>query len=47
MMDSNTCKACPIGWWPNEELTGIVPSHKTYIAWKTKTFIIIKNIGFL
>ena len=22
MMDSNTCKACAFGWWPNEEMTG-------------------------
>ncbi|XP_061169188.1 metabotropic glutamate receptor 5-like [Saccostrea echinata] len=33
MMDSNTCKACAVGWWPNEDLTACKEIEIEYLKW--------------
>ncbi|XP_064414010.1 metabotropic glutamate receptor 5b isoform X2 [Latimeria chalumnae] len=33
IFDEYTCKACLLGYWPNEELTGCIPIPVKYLRW--------------
>ncbi|KAM3602580.1 uncharacterized protein V6R79_006775 [Siganus canaliculatus] len=33
VQDEFTCKACELGWWPNDELTGCEPLPLKYLDW--------------
>lgn len=45
MMDSNTCKACPIGWWPNEELTACKEIDIEYLSWYDNEAVIVVAVS--
>ncbi|XP_064628882.1 metabotropic glutamate receptor 1-like isoform X2 [Lineus longissimus] len=33
LLDETTCRKCPKGWWPNDELTACFPIKIEYILW--------------
>ena len=46
MLDNATCKACPLGWWPNKDLTGktCIAGGETEEKNNNNTFTIIQQV---
>uniref|UniRef100_A0A8C9VXH6 Metabotropic glutamate receptor 5 n=1 Tax=Scleropages formosus TaxID=113540 RepID=A0A8C9VXH6_SCLFO len=40
VQDEFTCKACDLGWWPNEELEGCEPIPLRYLEWSNAESIV-------
>ncbi|KAJ8399428.1 hypothetical protein AAFF_G00411400 [Aldrovandia affinis] len=40
VQDEFTCKACDMGWWPDEQLEGCEPIHLKYVQWSDPESIV-------
>ncbi|XP_048830637.1 metabotropic glutamate receptor 1b isoform X1 [Brienomyrus brachyistius] len=40
VQDEFTCKACELGWWPDEELEGCLPIPLRYLQWSNAESIV-------
>ncbi|XP_054163269.1 metabotropic glutamate receptor 1-like [Oppia nitens] len=50
LMDEYICQACPLGWWPNDNLTGCFQIPIDYLQWDTKPSLVamaISCLGFI
>lgn len=47
LMDEYTCQACPLGWWPNHNLTGCNQIPIEYLQWNDTSSMVAMGIACL